>query len=303
MSISSRLVDPARDESSKTADSDRRVLLRRALEALALAAALAFLPELARTRSGAGFEPHLGWTAVLLLAARDGLGGFFAGLIAVVTAIVLGSTIADRGLLAMWSRLDSGPNLVAFAACLTVSWIGSWHLRRQADLRERLRTQSARAAEGEASIETLHTVIATLRARVDRTSSSLSFLRDVAERIESKNPVTAAEGASDLALARTHATAAAVWVGMSGFQRLLAVRDARSPGVFSPLAIRDADLTVPIRKGNDRVGVLALWGLTRDGLDEVTEHDLAIIASWCAPALAAGAWRPAHMRGHAGSAS
>src|SRR5258706_12709680 len=51
---------------------------RRALEALALAMALAFLPELARARYGAVLEPHPGWIAVLILAARYGSGGGFA---------------------------------------------------------------------------------------------------------------------------------------------------------------------------------------------------------------------------------
>src|SRR5258708_33752223 len=55
---------------------------RRALEALALALALAFLPELARARYGAVLEPHPGWIAVLILAARYGSGGVFPRFVA-----------------------------------------------------------------------------------------------------------------------------------------------------------------------------------------------------------------------------
>jgi uncharacterized coiled-coil protein SlyX len=266
--------------------------LRRALEALGLAVVLAFLPELVRARTGVVIEPHPAWIAVLVLAARDGSGGFFMGLIATAIAVTAATAFTGSSLAVSWSRLDSGPNLIAFGACLTVSWFASWHVRRQEDLRERLRTLSDRSAGADATIAALRDVVATLRARVDRTSASLSFLRDVASRLEGKDPVAAAEAAVDLALARTGAGAAAIKVGMGRFQRLLAVRDARGAEAFAPLAVRDADVTVPIRNLNDQVGVIALWGIPGSELDVATTHDLAVIASWCVPALAIAAWRP-----------
>ena len=272
-------------------------LRRRALDALVLAVALALIPELLAARAGAALEPHPGWIAVLVLAARYGSGGLFVGLIAAGGAIGVGSAVAGTGPVTSWSRLDSGPNLIAFAACLAVSWVASWHLRRQGDLSERLSAVSDRAGEAEAKIETLRDVVATLRARVDRTSTSLSFLRDVASGLDGTDPIAAAQGAADLALARTEACAAAVNVGRNGFQRLLAVRDARGPDALAPLALRDADLTVPIEKGNDRIGVIALWGVPRSGLDDATTHDLEVIASWCAPALAIASGRPAQPNG------
>ena len=263
---------------------------RRALDAFALAVVFGFLPEFARAR-GVVLEPHPAWIAVLILAARDGSGGFFAGLIAAAAAVAAGSAIAGTGLAAPWSSLDSASNLIAFGACLMISWVASWHLRRHADLGERLRALSDHDAESEATIVALRSVVATLRARVDRTSNSLTFIRDVASRLDGSDPVTAAEGAADLALARTGARAAEVKVG-KGFQRLLAVRDAREPGVLTPLSLRDADVRVPIRNGHHVVGVIALWGVPRPELDEATAHDLEVIASWCAPALAVEAWRP-----------
>jgi len=269
-----------------------RHALRRAFEAFGLAVALALLPELAGARAGVVLDPHPGWIVVLVLAARDGGDGLLVGLVAAAGAIGIGSAVAGTGLVTSWSRLDSGPNMIAFGACLTISWVTSWHLRRRANLCERVRVLSDRATNAEATIETLRDVVDRLRARVDRTSTSLSFLRDVASRLEGKDPVAAAEGAADLALARTGACAAEIKVGVSGFQRLLAVRDARGPKAIAPLSLRDADLTVPIRNGNDRVGVIALWGVPRTGLDDATAHDLAVIASWCVPALAIAAWRP-----------
>ena len=267
-------------------------LRRRVIDAIALAAAFALLPELLAGRAGVVLDPHPGWIAVLVLAARYGGDGFFAGLAAAGGAVGIGSAIAGAGPAAPWSRLDSGSNLAAFGACLAVSWVASWHLRREADLSERLSEVSDRAAEAKSKIETLRDVVATLRARVDRASTSLSFLRDVATGLDGTDPVAAAEGAADLALARTEASAAAVRVGRNGFHRLLAVRDARGPNEVTPLAVRNADLTVPIRNGSDRVGVLALWGIPRSRLDHATAHDLEVIASWCAPALAVAERRP-----------
>ena len=267
-------------------------LRRRALEAVGLAGLLAFLPELARARSGPALEPHPGWIAVAILAARDGSAGFFAGLVSVVCAVGIGSAVGGAGLAATFARFDSGPNLIAFGTCLTVSWVASWHLKRQADLRERLRAASDRAVAAEASVETLRDAIASLRARVDRASTSLSFLRDVAARLEGRDPVAAAEGAADLALTRTGASAVAVRVGRDGCQRLLAVRDARGPNVLAPLALHDADRTVPIRDGNRLLGMIALWGIPGSGPDDAASHDLAVIAAWVAPALANGGPRP-----------
>src|SRR6058998_2948085 len=94
--------------------------MRRALDALVLAVALAFLPELAGARAGAVLEPHPGWIAVLVLAARYGSGGFFTGLIAAAGAVGVSAAVAGTGLLTSLSRLDSGPNLIAFGACLAV---------------------------------------------------------------------------------------------------------------------------------------------------------------------------------------
>jgi hypothetical protein len=281
--------------SAHQAQSPRR---RLALEALALAAALAFLPELAGVRAGAVLEPQPGWVAVLVLAARYGSGGFFAGLIAAAFAVGIAAAVAGAGLGAAGNRLASGSNLIAFGACLVVSWVGSWHLRRQANLAERLRAFSARAAQAEATAETLHGVVGRLRARADRTSSSLSFLRDAAARLEGTDPVAAAEGAADLALSRTGASAATVEVGMSGFRRLMAVRDARGAEGLAPLALDDADLTVPIRNGIDRLGVIALWGIPGSKLDDATAHDLGIIASWFARSLTAAAARSERTTGH-----
>jgi hypothetical protein len=182
---------------------------------------------------------------------------------------------------------------------MVVSWVASWHMRRQEALRERVRALTDQSTRAEDANQTLQDVVASLRARVDRSSTSLTFLRDVARRLEGTDPVAAAEGAAELALARTGASAAAVKVGIGRFERLLAVRDARAPSGLAPLALRDADVTVPIRNGSDRVGVIVLWELPSPALDEPTARDLEIIASWCVRALAVAAWRSEETSGRA----
>lgn len=265
---------------------------RRALEASGLAALFALAPVLMRSHRGAMLEPHPAWIAVLVLAARDGSAGLLAGLIACAVAIGAGSLATGAGLMASYAQLASPPNLVAFAACLAVSWVAAWHLRRKEELAQRLRESLHRVADTTATISGLRGVVARLRARVDRASTSLSFLREVATRLDGHDPVAAAEAAADLAMARTGASAAAVKVGREGFRRMLAVRDARGPRGLEPLRLQDADLTVPIRHASQVIGVVALWGASSSGLDDATAHDLDVIASWCATALVAGALVP-----------
>lgn len=269
----------------------------RAFEAT-IAFVSAFLSEFAMARAGGAIQPHPGWIAVVALAARYGGSGLVTGLVASAIAIGLGSASAGAGLAPAWSQLETMPNLIALGASLVVSWVASLHLRRQEALCERLDTLSDRALGAEEASRVLHRVVARLRARVDRTSTSLTFLRDVAARLDGTDPVAAAEAAADLALARTGAAAAAVKVGMGGFQRLLAVRDARGSNGLAPLELRAADLTVPIRNGSDRIGILALWGIAASH-DDATAHDLEIIASWCVHALAITAWRQQEAGGSA----
>src|SRR5881396_3686795 len=132
-------------ESTGRSARSRRAM--RALEALSLAIAFAFLPELPWVSHGLVLEPHPGWLAVLVLSARYGSGGFFAGLTSCALAVCAALSIAGTGLPDAWGRLDSDLNLMALGACLIVAWIASCHSRRQTDLGERLRVLSDRAAD------------------------------------------------------------------------------------------------------------------------------------------------------------
>ena len=262
----------------------------RELEALALAVFSAFLPEMAWSSPGFELEPHPGWIGVVLVAARYGIGGFVAGMAATTVAMGAGSAIAGAGFSASWTRLDSTPNLLAMGACLIVSWIASRQLARQADLEERLLGVSDRALDAERTASELRRVAGKLRARVDRASASLSFLREVAARLEGSDPIAAAEAAADLALARTGASSVAVTVGTGEFQRTLAFRDfgaPRSPARRQP----QHNLSAPIHVGSYPIGCISLWGLPEATSHDATMRDLMVIASWCGPALAS-TWPP-----------
>lgn len=262
-----------------------------AFEALGLATVFAFLPELSWARSGPSLEPHPGWIAVILLSARYGSRGFFVGLTSAFAAVGLGSAVAGAGLADCLSRLESGRNLMALGACLAVSWVASCHTHRQAVLRRQLKALADRAADAETMVRALHGIVEALRVRVDRTSASLSFLRDVAARLEGEDPVAAAEGAADLALVRSGASVVALKVGTGDSERCVVLRDASGPDPLAPPDLRCAEFSVPIRAGSDRVGVIELWGLPRSMLDSATTHDLAVIAAWCGPALTKAAWQ------------
>src|SRR6185369_750485 len=125
------------------------------LEALGLGVLFAALPQLANARSGIAIEPQPGWIAVLVLAARYGSSGLFAGLVAAACGIVGATAIAGAGLSSVWTGLHSAPSLIAFGGCLIVSWIASWHLRRQADLSRRLHALRNRGREARAELKTL----------------------------------------------------------------------------------------------------------------------------------------------------
>ena len=257
-------------------------------DAIGLAIVFALVPEWVMANTGIVLIPHPGWIAVLVVSARHGSSGFLIGALATAVAVGVGAAVA--GVVPWHGRLDSGLDLVALGACMLVSWVASWHVRHEEELRERLRLVTERAKESDTTIEALRAVARTLRKRVDRTSSSLSFLRAAAARLEGRDPIAAAEAAADLALARTGATAAAVRVRTQGVEQLLALRDVRGRTELAPLELHTAQLTVPIVSGHERVGDIALWGLPHPSLDKSTAHDLEVIASWCVPATAMGGW-------------
>ena len=272
--------------SDRNATTGRPTLRMRAAEASALAALFALLPGALHAHLGRTPEPHPGWIAVVILGARYGNPGFLAGLTLATTAALLGSVIAGDPA-AAWRGIGSGADLVAFAACLGITWVASSHLRREAELCDRLDWLTRRAEGAEAAAESLREVVERLRRRLDRPAVSLGYLRDAIVRLAGRDPVSAAEGAADLALVRSGASLVSVGVGEGDGLRRLAVRESSGADDFGPLRPADADLLVPIDAGGERVGAIAILGLPPGAVDQATQHDLEAIASWCAPAIAA----------------
>ena len=254
-------------------------------------AAFALAVEAASVHAGFRLEPHPAWIAVMMMGARHGSGGFLAGVAAAAAGVALGATIAGGGVLPPWHGAGGGSDLVAFGACLGVAWVSSTHLRREAALRERIEGLVDRAGRLEHAAAEDRDLVTSLRARADRTSASLSFLRDAARRLEGPDPREAAEAAADLALIRTGASMVTVETVEASVGRRLAIRSSVPQGERFLPETEVPSHAVSIRSAGDRVGVIALWGLPLRTLDRAAAHDLAVIASWCARAVAAA--RPA----------
>jgi hypothetical protein len=260
---------------------------RRALAAAALVAGFALVAEAASVRTGVSIAPHPAWIAVMVLGARYGSGGFLAGVAAAAVGVGLGSALCGSDPFATWTGTRGGPDLVALGASLGISWVASSHLRREADLRERIGLLADRAGSAETEALELRGLVEGLRLRADRTSASLGFLRDAARRLEGGEPRAAAEAAADLALVRTGASVVTVETdeGRAGLR--LAIRSSGDPGELALPRTEVPRHVEPIRSAGDRVGVIALWGLPARGLDQAAVHDLEVIAAWCAPAVVA----------------
>jgi hypothetical protein len=268
---------------------------------------------LARRGLNTGVAPHVAWVVVLLLSARHGGRGFGFGLFAgwgtlVLTGLGLGIDVVPL----LVAVSNSTPDLIALAVCMLVAAIASTRERRVAQLTTRTQELAKKGEEDGATIAALQEAAVSLRARADRLDHCLTFLRDVAARLEGGDPATAAQAALDLALARTGAEAGAVFVLEGGRATTFAVLGSwsghgvpPSEGVIdrtiqaafesgAPTRACDVpgagsgecEVATPIIDESGRVaGVLALRGVPADSLRQALVHDLGLIAQWCAKAM------------------
>ncbi|HXJ18859.1 MAG TPA: hypothetical protein VMT03_01395 [Polyangia bacterium] len=261
-------------------------------------------------------EPHLGlgrlsphpvWLVVLALAARYGVRGLVASVpVAWGGLALLGGSWRTAPGLAL-KVLATHPELGALAGALIVGWIASVHERQAHLMDEKLQAVSARASRDAAALGELRQAALALRARNDRLDLSLTFLRDVARRIESGERVLAAEAALLLVVARLGARAAAVLIPASGGRPLATIAAAGAwqaaasdaPDATATEALRsgqpvraveltgagpsDSDLAAPIVLDGVAVGVLVVRGVSRMGAAAL--RDLAVVAEWIAPAF------------------
>src|SRR3954471_1367164 len=170
-----------------------------ALEALAVAAlALGVSALLAPADVGMGahaLRPHPIWLAVALMAARYGTRGLTAGLIGGWT-LTIGAAAALRVPMAVVeARIGSGPDLGALLGVILIGWVPSIHERRARELGMAVAALEECSASDAAALEALRSTAVVLRARADRLDTSLTFLRDVATRLESGESSSAAQAA------------------------------------------------------------------------------------------------------------
>jgi len=248
-------------------------------ESLVVGAIFALLGLVARTAGGL----HPGWIAIAVLAARYGTVGFLsgAGAATILTALV---ELAVGGHLGTGlAHLASGANLAGCAACVLLAWVGACHCRRERDLIERAAALSDGLTAERATNDALLESVEVLRERAERTAGSLSFLRDVASRLDGMNALSAADAAAELALARSGASVAIVEVGQGTARRRLASRSAAELLRSTPEGER---LSVRIRLGHSDFLTLSIDGVPATARTPATLRDLQIVAAWCAPAVA-----------------
>ena len=283
-----------------------------ATEAATLGMAVAALTTLlAPDDLGAGLHPHPAWAAVILLAARYCTRGFAFAMLMVWGVLTLTALVLGLGLGPIGAMSSSAPDLVALSVAVVVSWVASAHERNIRELAAGLTKLQRQKAEASAAVSALKGAALALRARVDRVDHSVTFMRDVATRLSSGDPVVAAQAALELALARTGARAGVVQLASGRRLRTVAsagawtLQQSRPPDVFSDVTIQaafesgrvrratdldgastdDSDVAFPITDGNAPLhGVLALRGVPSDSLEAAPMHDVSLIANWCGKA-------------------
>jgi hypothetical protein len=204
--------------------------------------------------------------------------------------------------------LATPAELGALAAAIVVGWIASVHERRSDDLEEQQQLLAKRAGQDAAALGELRRAALMLRARNDRLDLALTFLRDVARRLDGGDVTTASDAALALVAARLGARAGAVLsLAADGAPAILATTGvwdaAAAPGLSdatvaealrSARPIRavdlpgagpgDSDLAAPIIVEHETVGVLTVRGVARVGAAAL--RDLTVVAEWLAGAFA-----------------
>lgn len=269
---------------------------------------------------GFGVAPHPGWAAVILVSARYGSRGFGLALLAVWGALTLTALAMGVSLGPLLSAAGhSVPDLTALVLSVLVAWIASAHERRIDDLSVRGMELAQKSTGDDAIVTELQGAAMALRARADRLDHSLTFIRDVAARLESGDPLLGSQAALELAIARTGSRAGLVqlvdergrlrtvaslgaWTLLrarppevvldrtikAAFESAASVRAVDLPDLAALAELAEAgsdrsDVAMPITdEAGEVLGVLALRGVPADSLSHALVHDLGLIARWCA---------------------
>jgi hypothetical protein len=259
-----------------------------------------------------GRGPHLVWVAVAVLSARYGTRGLLTSLATSWGLVIALAALSGKlGLLAI--RADGASDLGALGSVVLVAWVATGHERRQLADAVKLEQARAHGVAQQALVGELRDAVVVLRARAERLEVSLTFLGEVAGRMEGGDPVAAAEAALDLALARIGARAGVVELQAVGGPKVIAQAGCWTttdgPGApdlsgdhavtaalrtgrpvraidLGDVAPSDSDLAVPLLDGAGvPFGVVAVRGVPHAGASLATLHDLAAVTAWLGRAL------------------
>jgi hypothetical protein len=303
---------------SPTAGVANRTIFWEALAVCALVLGVAlFLPprDAGLRRPG----PHLVWIAVLLVAARYGTRGLSLAL--PISAAALAATARLLGQMpALEQRLAGSADLLALVAAVLVAWVASTHENRCRQLASDLEAAKNRSLGDRKTAGEMRDMLVALRSRADRMNLSLTFLRNVAQRLEGRDPEEAAAAA--LALAMTCLEARAGVIKLSRPMRGGAQNDDIMPGLLSyagpwngkgsaptlegdhvveaalgtgepvnasdlgGVCLGDADMAAPLLDRQGRpFGVLAVRGLPHRAAGAMALRDLTVVSEWLANVL------------------
>jgi hypothetical protein len=286
--------------------SNRRLLLEAAGATACVLGAIALMARAPHFGWGV-LRPHPVWLVVLALSARYGARGLVAAMPVAWGALALFAGPWRSAPSQTLAALATPAELGALVAAIAVGWIASVHERHALVLEEKVQAMVSRATHDAAALAELRRAALALRARNDRLDLALTFLRDVARRIDGGDLGAAAEAALALVVARLGARAGAVETrSADGTLAILAAAGAwdaaQPPGNDATVeealrtgeAVRaidlpgagpgDSDLAAPIVTGDETVGVLTIRGVARVGAAAL--RDLVVVAEWLATAFA-----------------
>jgi uncharacterized coiled-coil protein SlyX len=254
--------------------------------------------------------PHPVWLVVLVMAARYGVRGLIVVMTLAWGGLAALAVPSGFGALRTLDVLATTSELGALAAAVLVAWIASAHERRQHAQAERLAELEQKSATDSAAIDELRNATLALRSRSDRLDMSLTFLRDVAHRLDGSDANAASEAALELVVVRLGARAAAVQMLAPADDGTPELTTTSSRGIWNPegtdgtaaAALRtgratraldlrdgsasDSDVAAPVMDATGAVrGVLVARGLPGGGVGATAVRDLGVIADWLAPVL------------------
>src|SRR4029079_10299992 len=153
-------------------------------------------------------DPHPVWLVVLVIAARYGARGLGIALPIAWGGLAIAS--GAEGPARVLDTLAMPIELGALAGTVLVGWIASGNERRERALGGKVAELERRLAADAVTIADLRRAALALRARNDRLDLSLTFLRNIAQRIHGPDAEAAAQAAVKLIAARIGARAASI---------------------------------------------------------------------------------------------